>query len=638
MMLLLSMSANAATVGYSSATVNRTGTFRLGSSSTQGQAIRLSKAKLQAMKGKKIDYVEFAVGSANTTGKKLNVFISTSLGGTPVAEGTIDVKRAYNKCKWTLDTPYEITGNEDCLYIGYTAEISSSYRLLLADGTCDLSGCNYALKDGEWTDIYGMNVGSAYITANVEGLGDYTDAIVGRNNFDGYFKAGNNYDFEARFLNAGTTVINSFDAVISVAGNKTVKHFDNLNVAPKDFYSFSLDGINSNNAGEQDIAVEIANVNGGNNDIDTGDNAISANMFFYPHDMERSLFLEGFTGQDCSNCPTGHMTINSAVKTFEDAYPDENIVEVSHHAGFYPDIFTTQDDAAGLFYYGPGQNYAPAVMVNRYADENLSSVPVVNASSSNVVALLYDSSLKKPYVSLNLQTELDKETRELKVTLGVKPQTQLPSENVLFNVYLVQDSIQAYQNAGGSAYTHNRVVRGNLTGNVWGMMLENMKPGEEKTWTTTFTIPEKIHSDYWTDDMITEEGGKKMYDGKYDIDQVDIEAVLENMSVVAYVGEYDTSDYTKNYVYNCCEAKLGESHKQGGYDSAVSGIENVGKAADARVYVAGGRIYADGNCDSMGVYTISGERVNPDATLEKGVYIVKTVVGGKQSTKKILVK
>ena len=39
------------------------------------------------------------------------------------------------------------------------------------------------------------------------------------------------------------------------------------------------------------------------------------------------------------------------------------------------------------------------------------------------------------------------------------------------------------------------------------------------------------------------------------------------MSVVAYIGEFDQNDNNKHTIYNCCEARLGESHKQTGFVS-----------------------------------------------------------------------
>lgn len=637
-LLLLAGEANATSIGYSKETISRLNTFRVGTSTTQGQAIRLSKAKLQALKGKTIDFAEFVVGSKQTTGNVLNAFVTTSLGGEPVAKGAVAVSRAYTKCKWTLDKPYTITGDEECLYVGYTAEIPNTYKLLMSDGSCDISGCNFAYKDGEWVDTYGMNKGSAHITFNVEGAGDYTDVAMGRSNFDGYFKAGNNYDFTARLVNIGTTVVNSFDAELTVGGNTSTQHFSGISVNPKDVYSFKLTGIDAEDEGAQDVSVTVTNVNGGSGETDASDNNIGGSLYFYPHDMERSLFVESFTGQDCPQCPGGHTNIVAAINSF-----DGNIVEMTHHSGYQPDMFTmAEDDFARFFYSDPAHTYAPAVMVNRYTCDALSSAPVIQIDGSeSVTALLSYAALAKPYVSLNLETKFDESTRELTVKLQMKPHTQLPSDNTLFNVYLVQDGLTGYQSNGGTNYTHNRVCRGAITGNSWGILADNLTPGEATTWETTIVIPDSIHSSYWTDDLLsdveTKNGTVQMYGEKYLVSQTNIEAVAKNMSVVAFVGQYDSSDNTKNIVYNCCEAKLGESYRQAGFGTSA-GVEGVEAKPEVGVSIIGGKVCVSGNYDRLNVYNVDGRQVDAGSVLAKGVYVVKVAEGGKQTTKKVLVR
>lgn len=651
-LLLLAGNVKATSIGYSKEAIVRTNTFRMGSTTTQGQAIRLSKAKLQMLKGKTIDFAEFVVASKQTTGNKIHAFVTTSLGGTPIAEGDVTISKPLEKIKFTLPSPYTITGEEENLYIGYTAEIPTTYKILMGDGSYDINGYNFAYQDGKWVDTYGLGHGSAYISVNVDGAPDYTDAIIGKTYFDSYFIAGNDYDFSARFINAGTTTINSFDAIININGKETEQHFDNADIKPKDGYSFKLSGVNSDTEGSKDVSVKIVNVNGADAEYDTSDNEIIGNMFFYPSNMERTILVEGFTGQDCSNCPQGHRDINSAIELAEKA--GISIVELSHHSGFYPDMYTMQEDASYLFYYNnPSSVYAPAVMANRSADPSISSItPVAHVSIANAAQLISHASKESPYVSLNLETSYNKETRELKYKLGIKPHTTLPTDKVLYNIFLVQDGITGYQSNGGSNYVHNGVFRGALTGNAWGVQLNELTPGTAfTTKETSYTLPESIHSSFYTDDMLTtvkdkdEDKEKEMYvyseAGQvvsYEPSQVNIAAVPENMYLVAFVAEYDTDDNTKNVVFNCVKAKLGESYKQAAFDD-TAGIEAIGSTkADADIYVENGKVGVSGKCDKLYVYNLAGRQLNADTALEKGVYVVKAVCGGKQTTKKILVR
>ena len=631
---LSTLGALATSIGYSNGTIDKLNLYKFGTSTTQGQAIRLTKAKLQMLKGKSIDYVEFVPGTKLTKDNEVHLFISTAPGGAPIAEGTVKIERTPEIYKWTLDKPYTITGDEEKLYVGYTAETNAGSKILMFDGSYDISGCNFVLKDGEWTDTYGFNIGSACITFNVEGADDYTDIIMARNTFGGYFKANTPYGKSIKFINAGTTAVTSFDTEVKVGSKLTTHHYEGLNIKPKGKYNFSLEGFSSDEEGDQNISIEIKNVNGESNEYDTSDNNIQLSGYFYPQNMERSLLVDGFTGQKCSACPTGHTNIKSAIESY-----GGSVVEISHHSGYYPDIFTMKEDIDAEFYYNNATNtWAPAVAVNRTPCVSISQFPVVETLPGYILALLQNADEKEPYVSLNLETKLNKSTRELKVKLGIKPHKKLPSDKLVYNIYLVQDDITAYQASGGASYVHKSVSRGTLTGDSWGIELGEMTPGEvTETKEITFNIPEKIHSSFWTDDMIVD--GKYAYKGRpfYELSQTDIEAVLENMKVVAYVQQYDKADNTKNLVYNCCEAKAGESHRQAAF-GGTDGIETASAKENTGIYARNGKITVAGKYDRMFVYSISGKQVNPDATLAEGVYIVKVISGGKQETKKILVK
>lgn len=632
-LLLLSGNIHATSIGYSQEKIERTNIFRLGSGTTQGQAIRLSKAKLQALKGKTIDFAEFVVGSRQTTNNELNVFITTSLDATPIEKGTVKISRAFEKCKWTLDTPYTITGNEEELYIGYTAEIKESYKLLLSDYSYDIPDCNYGYQDGAWVNTYGMNKGSAYITFNVDGDVDYTDVILGKSNFEGYFKVGNKYDFSVRLVNEGTTTINSFDADVTIGDKTSTYHYDkdsnnkDLSIAPKAKYSFTLPGLDANKEGSQHFSLTVKNINGTAIDIDPSDNSMEKSIYFYPSNMERSILVEGFTGQTCPQCPNGHTNINQAIKN-----SDESIVEVSHHSGYYPDMFTMEEDMAYLFYYNGG-TYAPAMTANRNAYSSIGTAPVVNAlENSYISAVISHAAESKPYVSLKLASDLNEQTRELKVKLSIYPHEQLPSDKVLFNVFLVQDSLIGYQSNGGSNYVHNRVFRGTVTGNSWGVFAEGLTPGKVTSWEKTITIPEYIHSSYWTEDML--DNG---YYGSYKEEQTNIKVDFKNMYLVAFVADYDASDNAKNTIYNCCETKFGETYIQKAFDNTTA-IKAVTEKPNANITVHNGEVIVNGDYEKLSVYNLAGRQMDANSKLAQGVYIIKVVANGKQTTQKVLVR
>lgn len=654
LLLFSFIGANALIIGYSKGIPDQTKIFNMGTAYKQGQAIRLSKAKLQFLKGKSIDYVEFSVGTKNTVGNTVHAFICTKLNDVNLAEEDIHLSKAFIKNKWILDKPYIITGDESELYIGYVAETPSEHtKLLVADGNDDIKGYNFALQNDTWVDTYGTNRGSAYITFNVDGVPDYVDAIIGYNDFSGYYRAVVDNDFSLSFVNAGTITINKFDAVLSIDGQKQIQHFNDVNILPKSGYQFHLQGVGSDIAAAQTLNVKIENINGGDNDIDTSDNDISASLFFYPKNMQRGILVEGFTGQDCSGCPGGHENIQKAIQQSEQSISDK-IVEVSHHAGYYADIFTMAEDNDYKFYYqDPNHTAAPAVMVNRLADKKTNpTAPVMDTSNyGSIMQQISNAAVTKPYVSLNLETKLDESSRELNVKFQITPEEPLPC-NTIFNVFFVQDSIKAYQNNGGENYNHRKVFRGTLTGDSFGIPIENLSLGDVYTWEKTVNIPQKIHSSFYTDDMLQEitddDGTKKqvyLYTSpitsntfKMDAEQTNIDAILKDMSVVAYVAEYDNTDKTHNTVYNCVEVKLGDSYKQDAFDNATN-INTLSQYTQNNISINNGKLCVEGDYDNCYVYTILGKQMNVDLPLPQGVYIVKVVSSNsKQMIQKVFVK
>lgn len=647
MLLIAFLSSSATTISYSKDVYVRNKTFRIGTSAIQGQAIRIPKAKLQALRGKSIKSVDFVVGTKNTTNNIIHGFISTSIDSKPSIENDIVVTKPLIKTRWTLEQPYVVSGDETELFIGYIAEAKGA-RPLVTDASIDIRGCNYVLKDSVWTDTYGMGKGSACIYLNVDDNVNFADLIVGRYDFGGYYKAGNNNVFTIDILNAGTQVVNEFDAIVNIDEITQTYHFNNLDIQPHDLYSLHLNDVDNNEEGSKQLHITIANVNSQNADIDMGDNDVDASLFFYPHNMERSVLVENFTGQGCAGCPNGHKNILKAIDICE-AKTGDKIVEITHHSGYYVDIFTTKEDEDFRFFYPePNHTFAPGVMANRITSSVNSKAPVMDAVyTDDIVQLIDSASAKHPMASLSLQSTFDKETRELKLKFQLKPHEPLPASSV-FNVVLLQDSISAYQNNGGEGYRHNRTFRQSLTGDSFGLSIQNHNPGEITTWETSLIIPNKIHSSLYTDDMLTEisdgEGNKQqvyLYTSpnstatiRVNADECDIEAIPDDMTIVAYVAEYDKEDNTKNQVFNSIETKVGSSHIHAAFDNTTN-VKTIRNVSIGNIRIADGRLKVDGEYDKLYLYNSAGIMIDSRLPLNKGVYIVKVVKSGECLTKKL---
>lgn len=617
--------AQAASFGYTDGSCGRDNIFRRGTGKAQGMAIRIGKEKLALLKGCTISAVEFVSGSANAANKKLRVFVGASLTDSPLASDSVSIRKANKWQTATLTSPYTITGNEEELYVGYTATINSTYRMLSADMSADFEGCCYVYNDGTWEDTYGLGVGGVNLRAVIDGAPAYTDLIVKPLSLSGYFKSGTQYEVETQVFNAGTETVSSMDFGYNISGQEgEVYSYTGLALQPGQAKTITLPFVSRTGNRELTLSVNATGVNGDGKEADTSDNQCEASAFFYPESMERMLLVENFTGQDCSNCPAGHATLHQALEQW--GLP---VASVSHHFGYYPDKFTMDDDTKYSWFYGAGSIYAPAVTVNRTVNPLVGAVPVFGASglkTGDVLATMtYVQEKTQPYVSLNLETAYDKDSRQLKVKLQILPHTDMPTGQTLFNVFITQDSIRARQSAGGTNYVHNSVFRGTLTGNAWGL-LADLKPGQVTTWETTYTLPDSIESDYYSKNNV--EYG--------DTDCPYTQSDPGQMKVVAFVAAYDNSSCLNNPVYNCTVADFGASHTQTGFATAISGVERDAAPA-ASLRVEGRRIVAGGNVDRMEVFDLQGRQTGAEVGAA-GVYIVRLTAGGRTVSRKVTVR
>lgn len=622
-----SLPLSAATIGYTNGNYGGSTVQRLGTSTTQGMAMKLSGDKLKALQGRTISAIEAVFGTRNTTGNAAHLFVTTQLGGTPVAEQDVTITRALRWYTFDLDQPYTITGQEEALYIGYTVEASKDSNPLSLDKSADMQDACFGLKDGAWTDFYGTGFGCVNVRAVIAGDFKLTDVMLKPFALEGYYKAGTSYSYSGAVLNFGTETVNSFDITLTV-GNDAPQTFNytDLNLASGETFDFTLPEYTATEVGKVPMTIEVSNVNGAADGV-PADNSSMPEVFYYPANMERCLLLEGFTGQSCPNCPAGHRTVASVLAT-----TDYSVAEVMHHSGNTPDIYTMDGDMNFTFFFGGTSTWAPAVMINRTLNPAVSSVPPLGRSGLNEAMITNTLDLvagRQPYVSLSLTSDYDAATRQSKIVLKGYVHNDLPASQNLFNVVLAQDKIYGYQSNGGSMYEHSMVYRGDLTGNAWGITVpaDKCKAGSMITWETTYTLPEAIVSDYYTDALLAQLG--------YSLEDITIPTDPENMYVTAYVGAFNGTGVDGNEVYNCVQVKLGDGYAQDGIVAAIASPET--NAKEPVISVEGRRITVNG-ADSYAVYNAAGQRVPAGDVKTAGLYIVRTTAAGRTTARKIVVR
>lgn len=545
----IGLGASAATIGYSNGNQGRDYLFRTSTIET-GLAIRLPQSKAQMLQGRKITAIQLAMGTKNAVDNQITLFIGSALG-TPVYTQTAKISSANKWLTFTLDQPYTISGNEE-IYLGYTATMMGvTYSPLSADKSMDLPGACFAYNGTAWADIAGDGHGCANIRAVLDDGADFTDLLIKPFKANGYFKAGQDYAFTTEVFNFGTQAMSNISLKANVGDGTPVTMTLDGEIAPGASKVVSIDQIKADADGVLPIHINIEG-----SDDDASDNIASTDFYFYPQDMERAILLEGFTGQDCSNCPRGHKEINQVV----DAWTGDEVVEISHHCGFQPDQFTMSEDYDYTYFY-QGSMYAPAVSVNRQknAEKNL---PIFNCSVDGITDALYKAAEREPYVSLEANSTFNPETRKLHISVDVFTHRNLPSAINAINVALCQNNIEAMQVNGGSDYRHNAVFRGCLTGNSWGIG-RDFVAGQSCTLEIDTILPEAIYSSYYTEANLAAKG--------YTEDMVTWPIDPDNMYLVAYVAAFDENDVNGHNIYNCVKIPLGGSKTQGGH----AGIEEM---------------------------------------------------------------
>lgn len=85
----------------------------------------------------------------------------------------------------------------------------------------------------------------------------------------------------------------------------------------------------------------------------------------------------------------------------------ESIVQIGHHSGYQPDSFTMEEDDAYVDFYNSSSTFAPAFMLNRATNENISAAsPVFNVSRVYINESIDKQATIQPYVELQLNTDL----------------------------------------------------------------------------------------------------------------------------------------------------------------------------------------------------------------------------------------
>ena len=167
-----------------------------------GAAIRIPTSKMAGLKGGKITKIRIGTKSGLTG---IYIWIRSSLDGKADALQRLgNTADGWNEI--TLDTPYEITGEE--IYIGYNGKQPAGVMAVLANEE-EQKGATYLSIENEWADYYGKGFGALYIQAIAQATLPETDLAIGDFTMDKtFYKTDDPLNFSFNLSNEGTKSIN----------------------------------------------------------------------------------------------------------------------------------------------------------------------------------------------------------------------------------------------------------------------------------------------------------------------------------------------------------------------------------------------------------------------------------------------
>ncbi|MCD8387483.1 MAG: Omp28-related outer membrane protein [Bacteroidales bacterium] len=377
-----------------------------------------------------------------------------------------------------LDAPYTITGGEE-LYVGYQVATSSSSRPIVegADTRLTITGTN---------DLYGYYSNNGAYIVNASGYANCIGLYIEGENLpandieildgqlDNFGYPGADCALSAFIYNSGAQSLTAIDyeAVVSYgeAESQTLTGTFACDLGSCQTAELNMGlPVTADMAGDVDVVLTLTPSD--SDDPTLSNNSWTGRFSVLAGTKQRTVLMEHFTTQACVNCPAADEVLEQVMEEVGD-----NVVWVSHHAGYETDFLTTQDDENYVWFYN-GSTYAPAIMLDRTVLTSGSYTPVMFPSDAITVKSAINSALALPaIVELGAEASYDAASRTITFDITASPLATLSDREVRLNIYVMEDNIAGRQQSydGTIDWTHNHVYRGNATG-CWGTAIDLTK-------------------------------------------------------------------------------------------------------------------------------------------------------------------
>lgn len=474
-------------------------------------AVEFTPTHLDPFIGGQITKVRFALNEA-VGASKVTVCTVTFDGNTvtPVSEVEVpSTQEGWNDV--TLTDPVTIEEGLDYLIAYDFTSTTTGYPLLTDKDINPNGGVNGGfliygnLGGGETWYNNGTSYGNLCIQAVVKG-GTFPDEDITVNGLttEQYIKTGESAGYSYMISNNGNIIPGQYTVDLLFDGEviqTTDTPVELKNVAQT--VSGSVTIPDGTPAGSHKLAVKVSKINGNTPTENTDDDIAEADVNTYNSCMPRQKSLmEEFTATTCPACPYAGPVIASLEKLRDD------LVIVAHHTDIpAPGDPMTCNEALDISYI-LGARSNPSGVFNRYyvTDASLNQDgqlyfglgydAMYAAAAAEMMGNIIDLSNSMPaFASINISTQLDKDTRELNVEVSGNRTEDFDTfvgEDAALSVYLTENGIVANQSGGSKDAVHDNVMRKALTDISGDAIVWN---GDAYSNTYSFTLPEEWDAD-----------------------------------------------------------------------------------------------------------------------------------------------
>ena len=194
---------------------------------------------------------------------------------------------------------------------------------------------------------------------------------------------------------------------------------------------------------------------------------------------KRTVLLEEFTGQECTNCPDAHRLVANLHEQY-----GEQLVSVAIHAGQYLEV-----DIWGTYFQvlkiePDGDEYAKTWNVAAYPNAVVNRRSGTLSQKNDWPTWIRDEIARESPIELAVKAHID-DDGNIAIETDVKGLSAVKGK---LQLWITESSIKSYQFDNGKHlpdYEHNHVYRASVNG-LWGEEL-SLNNGEERVLSHSYT-------------------------------------------------------------------------------------------------------------------------------------------------------